>query len=79
MRLLAPLHAEDIITNDLRLVGKLIDKLPEHLQVEWSRKATELGRQIQPGTTEWPKFMSLLNQEREAAQLSAITRQDHIC
>ena len=37
--------------------------------MEWSWKATELGRQIQPGTTEWPKFMSWLNQEREAAQL----------
>ena len=69
LRLLAPLKAEDSITRDLEIVSKLVEKLPLGLQVEWSRQATQAGRVVEAGNTEWPKFLTWLNQERRAAVL----------
>ena len=67
LRLLTPLNAQDCVTKDLQLVSKLVDKLPETLQLEWSRQATKPGAQILPGVNEWPYFMAWLNEERKAA------------
>ena len=69
LRLLAPLNAEDAIVKDLQLVSRLVEKLPEPLQVEWSCQATKAGRTVEPGNTEWPKFISWLDEERRAAVL----------
>ena len=69
LRLLAPLGAEDAIVKDLQIVSRLVEKLPESLQLEWSRQATKAGRVIEPGNTEWPKFIGWLNEERRAAIL----------
>ena len=69
LRLLKQLGSDDNIVKDLQIVSRLVEKLPENLQVDWSRHATKSSEPLLPGLTEWNKFMEWLNQERKAALL----------
>ena len=74
LRLLDSMGARKLLTDDLRIIGRLVSKLPENLQLAWSRHAAE-----EPGVTDkgasWTRFVGWLDKERQAA---LIRRQYHL-
>ena len=58
---------QDTLTRNKKIVGRLVSKLPESLQLDWSRAASRASTRLRPGVNDWEFFMNWLNGEREAA------------